>query len=40
MFKNSVLTVKETQHFTIAKINWLNEFKEMAAFYSENSETH
>jgi hypothetical protein len=26
-FKNSVRTAKKTQHFTVAKINWLTPFK-------------
>jgi uncharacterized protein YbcV (DUF1398 family) len=29
MFKNPVRTSKRTQHFTIAKINWLTLFKEI-----------
>jgi hypothetical protein len=36
IFKNSVRTAKKTQHFTIAKINWLMLFKEIIAVYSEN----
>jgi hypothetical protein len=35
-FKNSVLTSKKTQHFTITKINWLMLFKEIIAVYCKN----
>jgi hypothetical protein len=36
IFKNSVRTAKKTQHFSIARINWLTLFKEVIAVYSEN----
>jgi hypothetical protein len=36
LVKNSVLTSKRTQHFTITKIKWLTLFKEIIAVYSEN----
>jgi hypothetical protein len=38
--KNSVRTAKKTQHFTIAKINWLMLFAEIIAVYSENYTKH
>jgi hypothetical protein len=36
IFKNLVRTAKETQHFTITKINWLTLFEEIISFYIEN----
>jgi hypothetical protein len=36
IFKNSDCTAKETQHFTIAKINCLTLFKEIIRVYNEN----
>jgi hypothetical protein len=36
ILKNSVRTVKKTQHFTITKINRLTLLKEIIAVYSEN----
>jgi hypothetical protein len=40
-FKNSDLTSKKTQHFTIINISRLNPFKGTIAVYSENyNETH
>jgi hypothetical protein len=36
IFKNSVLTSKKTQHFTITKINLLMLFEEKIAVYTEN----
>jgi hypothetical protein len=38
--QNSVRTAKKTQHFTIAEINSLTLFKEMAAAYSEKYLQH
>jgi hypothetical protein len=39
-FKNSVRTAKKTQHFTIAKINWLTLFEEIIAVHTENHTKH
>jgi hypothetical protein len=36
-YKHSVLTVKETQHFSITKINRLMLIRKIIAVYSENS---
>jgi hypothetical protein len=36
IFKNSVLTAKKTQLFTIKKINWLMAFREIIAIYSNH----
>jgi hypothetical protein len=35
LFKNPVRTAKETQNFTVTKINRLTLFKEIIAVYSE-----
>jgi hypothetical protein len=40
IFKNSVLTAKETSRFTITKINRLTLFKEIFAVYCENHTKH
>jgi hypothetical protein len=37
--KNLVRTSKRTQHFTIAKINWLMLFKEIIAVYTKPIKT-
>jgi hypothetical protein len=39
IFKNTARTAKKTTHFTIAKINWLNLFKEIIAVYIEKAIT-
>jgi hypothetical protein len=36
ILKNSVRTVKKTQHFTITKINLLTLFREIIVVYSED----
>jgi hypothetical protein len=36
LFKNSVRTSKRTPYFTITKINWLMQFKEIIAVNIEN----
>jgi hypothetical protein len=36
MFKNSVRTAKEAQHFTITKTNWLTLFKKTIILCTEN----
>jgi hypothetical protein len=36
ILKHLVPTSKKTQHFSITKINWLKQFKEIVAIYSEN----
>jgi uracil DNA glycosylase len=36
IYKNSVLTSKKTQHFSIIKINWLMLLKEIITVYSKN----
>jgi hypothetical protein len=40
IFKYSVRTAKKTPHFTITKINWSMQFKEIIAVYSENHTKH
>jgi hypothetical protein len=40
LVKIIIRTVKKTQHFTIAKINWLTLFKEVTAVYSVNHTKH
>jgi hypothetical protein len=39
LFKNSGRTSKRTPNITITKINWLMQFKEIIAVYSENHAT-
>jgi hypothetical protein len=39
-FKDSIRTAKKTQHFTVTKINWLTQFKEIIAVYSKNTTEH
>jgi hypothetical protein len=36
LFTNLVCTAKKTQHYIIAKINWLMLFQEIISIYNEN----
>jgi hypothetical protein len=40
MIKNSVRAAKKAQRFTITKIDWLTQFKEVIALYSKTRTKH